>query len=167
MIEYWHWHTLPFGTETYWAGVLPHSGRPGRVHREIVAVGQELREAGPLVSGLTPDADVALVFSMPTRWAMQRQPALGDPDAAPDPRAYQGLIEPFDRGAFEAGLQVRILHAAQLGGVDLTAAQVARRHPVLVASGLYIATDDVLTWLHEYARARRPHFPQISRPVIV
>ncbi|MGW7595433.1 beta-galactosidase, partial [Streptomyces rubiginosohelvolus] len=24
MIEYWHWHTLHFGTETYWGGVLPH-----------------------------------------------------------------------------------------------------------------------------------------------
>ena len=27
MIEYWHWHTLHFGAETYWGGVLPHSGR--------------------------------------------------------------------------------------------------------------------------------------------
>ena len=29
MIEYWHWHTLPYGTETYWGGVLPHSLEPG------------------------------------------------------------------------------------------------------------------------------------------
>ena len=32
MIEYWHWHTLPYGTETYWGGVLPHSLEPGRVY---------------------------------------------------------------------------------------------------------------------------------------
>jgi hypothetical protein len=92
MIEYWHWHTLHFGTETYWAGVLPHSGRPGRVYREIAALGQELREAGPLVSGLNPDADVALVLSMPTRWAMQRQPALGDRDARRTRAPIKGLI---------------------------------------------------------------------------
>ncbi len=29
MVEYWHWHTLHYGTETYWGGVLPHSGLPG------------------------------------------------------------------------------------------------------------------------------------------
>ena len=36
MIEYWHWHTLPYGTETYWGGVLPHSLVPGRVYEELV-----------------------------------------------------------------------------------------------------------------------------------
>jgi hypothetical protein len=35
MIEYWHWHTLHFGTETYWGGVLPHSGKPGRLYAEL------------------------------------------------------------------------------------------------------------------------------------
>ena len=28
MIEYWHWHTLHFGTETYWVGILPHDSSP-------------------------------------------------------------------------------------------------------------------------------------------
>ncbi len=30
MIEYWHWNTLAAGAETYWGGILPHSGAPGR-----------------------------------------------------------------------------------------------------------------------------------------
>lgn len=29
MVEYWHWHTLHYGTETYWGGVLPHSQQVG------------------------------------------------------------------------------------------------------------------------------------------
>ena len=33
MIEYWHWHTNHFGTETYWVGILPHDQQPGRVPR--------------------------------------------------------------------------------------------------------------------------------------
>src|SRR5207247_2329572 len=41
MIEYWHWHTLHFGAETYWGGILPHSGRPGRVYRELARLGAE------------------------------------------------------------------------------------------------------------------------------
>ena len=32
MIEYWHWHTNHFGTETYWIGILPHDQQPGRVY---------------------------------------------------------------------------------------------------------------------------------------
>ena len=40
MIEYWHWHTLHYGIETYWGGVLPHSGRPGRIYREIAELGR-------------------------------------------------------------------------------------------------------------------------------
>ena len=31
MIEYWHWNTLRFGAETYWGGVLPHSGQAGPI----------------------------------------------------------------------------------------------------------------------------------------
>ena len=42
MIEYWHWHTLPYGTETYWGGVLPHSLEPGRVYHEVAELGADL-----------------------------------------------------------------------------------------------------------------------------
>jgi beta-galactosidase len=146
MIGYWHWNTLPFGTETYWGGILPHNGVPGRTYREVARLGAELRQAGDLIGELTPDADVALVLSVPTRWIMQKYPALSHPDGTPDDRAYQGLIEPFYRGAFDAGLQVRILHASQL-------ASVTERFPVLVAAGLYLADDETLDWLRAYAEA--------------
>ena len=53
LIEYWHWNTLSSGAETYWGGVLPHSGIPGRAYHEIARTGQELREAGALRRGRT------------------------------------------------------------------------------------------------------------------
>jgi beta-galactosidase len=96
-----------------------------------------------------PDADIAMVFDMPSRWIMQKYPALSHPDGTPDERAYQGLFEPFYRGAFDAGLQVRILHASQLPSV----ADAVRDYPVLVAPGLYIAGDETLDWLRDYALA--------------
>jgi len=149
MIGYWHWHTLHFGAETYWGGILPHSGQPGRTYAELARLGNELQTAGDLIAGHTPDADVALVYDLPTRWIMQRYPALSHPDATPDERAYQGLIEPFYRGAFDAGLQVNILHTNQLRDPD----ELARRHRVLIVSGLYIADDDTLDLLRDYALA--------------
>jgi beta-galactosidase len=158
MVEYWHWHTLHFGAETYWGGVLPHSGRPGRTYRELTQLGAELRTAGDLVAGLVPDADVAMVYSMPSKWLMQKYPPLAHEDGTPDERAYHGLFDPFYRGAFDAGLQVRVLHARQLvgdpaaGAAEDPAAAVAR-HPILVAPGLYLADDATLDWLGAYAAA--------------
>ena len=46
MIEYWHWHTNHFGTETYWIGILPHDQQPGRVYNELSRLGAEFRKAG-------------------------------------------------------------------------------------------------------------------------
>lgn len=45
MISYWHWHTLPYGAETYWGGILGHAPEPGRVYDEIAALGAELERA--------------------------------------------------------------------------------------------------------------------------
>jgi beta-galactosidase len=151
MIEYWQWRTLLFGAETYWGGVLPHSGRPGRTYREIARIGAELDAAADLVAGLTPDADVAMLYSTPSNWALECQPPFAGPDGRPDHRSYQGIFDPFYRGAFDAGLQVRVLHAGQATTGD--AAAFARRHRVLVVPGLYIASDATLDWLAAYAAA--------------
>jgi beta-galactosidase len=151
MIEYWHWHTLHFGTETYWGGVLPHSGVPGRTYHELAQIGAELKAAGELVAGLVPDADIAIVYSLPSKWLMQKYPSLGHADGSPDEHAYRGLLDPFYRGAFDAGLQVRIVHARQLVEGDPAAA--AERHPVLVVPGLYVVDDATLDWLCAYAAA--------------
>jgi beta-galactosidase len=152
MIEYWQWQTLRFGAETYWGGVLPHSGQPGRTHAEIARLGAEFDKAGPLVAGIEPDADITMVYSMPSKWLMQKYPPLSKPNGEPDPAAYHRIFDPFYRGAFESGRQVRIVHVAQL--VENTAPEeAARRHPVLVVPALYIATDAALDWLTAYAHA--------------
>ena len=143
MIEYWHWHTLHFGAETYWGGILPHNGRPGRVYRELAALGAELETAGDLVASLTPDADVAFLYDGPSKWALQAQPPLAKPDGGPDDRSYETVFDAFYRGAFDAGLQSRILHPGQLPDTELP--------PVLVVPAYYAADDAVLDRLKAYA----------------
>jgi beta-galactosidase len=158
MIEYWHWHTLHFGAETYWGGILPHSGLPGRTYAELSRLGAELDAAGALVAGLEPDADITMVYSMPSKWLMQKHPPLSTADGGPDPTAYHGIFDPFYRGAIDAGRQVRIVHARQLHDPDgeragLTPEQAARRHPVLLVPALYLAHDTTIDWLAAYAHA--------------
>lgn len=151
MIEYWHWHTLHAGAETYWGGILPHSQEPGRVYRELARIGEELRAAGASVTGLTPHADVALLFDNPSKWAAAQYPALADADGGPDRRAFQTVYEAFSRGVIEAGLQGNAVHIDQLR--EQTPAQFAETRPVLVVPSFTIATDEDLTWLRDYAEA--------------
>jgi beta-galactosidase len=151
MIEYWHWHTLHAGAETYWGGVIPHSQDPGRVYRELAQLGEELRGAGAAVTGLTPHADVALLFDNSSKWLLSHYPALADAEGGPDRRAFQTVYEAFTRGVVEAGLQGNAVHIAQLR--EQSPAEFAARRPVLVAAAFTIATDEDLTWLRDYAEA--------------
>ncbi len=181
MIEYWHWHTLHYGTETYWVGILPHDQRPGRVYEQLAALGGELRAGGDAVAGLTPDAQVGLLWSNASKWGLTFQPSLSV-GSEPDPRSYEHIVEAFYRGAFDAGVGVRILHDVQVTGATTGAgpaaatgvtadhavdpgavegadlrgmdpAQVARDLPVLLVPALYVATDELLDWLRAYAEA--------------
>ena len=151
MVEYWQWRGIHFGTETYWGGVLPHSGQPGRTYREIARIGAELAAVGEALTGLVPDSDVAMLYSAPSKWALEAQPPLARPGGDADRRSYEGIFEPFYRGAFDAGLQVRILHTGQ--ATAHSAAELATRHPVLVVPALYVADDATLDWLVAYAEA--------------
>lgn len=150
MIEYWHWHTLHVGAETYWGGVLPHDQQPGRVYDQLAALGAELAAAGPVVAGLTPDAQAGLLWSSASKWGLAFQPALAV-GTEPDPRSYEHVVEAFARGAFDAGVGVRVLHDVQL--LDLDPATLARELPVLLVPALYVASDALLDRLRAYAEA--------------
>ena len=155
MIEYWNWHTLHYGTETYWVGVLPHDQVPGRVYEQVSVLGAELRKAGDVVAGLIPDADVGLLYSNASKWGLTAQPALAR-GAEPDRDSYQRIVEAFYRGAFDARVPVRLVHDTQVvrGGTDLMdPAETARILPVLLVPALYIASDHLLEWLRRYAEA--------------
>ncbi len=151
MIEYWQWQTLHVGIDTYWGGVLPHSGRPGRIHREVSRLGRRLRELGPRLEGFVPDADVTLLYSTDTKNSFQFYPPLANADGGPDRDSYLRIFDAYYRGAFEAGAQARILHVEQLEA--LTPDEAARQHPVLVVPTLYVASDAQLDGLVAYAEA--------------
>ena len=152
MIEYWHWHTLHFGPETYWGGVLPHSEKPGRTYREIAALGNELGSLGDRIVGLTPDAQVGLLFDHASKWTFERFGPLSDsPDGMPVADSYSPIVEAFERGAFDAGLQTRLFHSSALLSFDPAA--VAASQPIFIAAAYYVASDEVLSWLEAYAEA--------------
>ncbi|GAB2964748.1 beta-galactosidase [Streptomyces pseudoechinosporeus] len=150
-VAYWHWHTLHFGHETYWGGLLGHALQPGRIVDEARRITTEFDRAGAALGGLRPDADVTFVRSPESDWAFQHQPPLAVPGSGSgDPRSYPRIFGAFYKGFFDAGLQVRIAGAVQLSwDVD----QLVSGHPVLVAPALYAVDDATLDLLDGYARA--------------
>jgi beta-galactosidase len=162
MIEYWHWHTNHFGTETYWIGVLPHDQQPGRVYAELSRLGAELQTAGSRVLGLRPDAQIGMLYSARSKWGSAFQAAFPKPGATSvgspsdlDQRSYHRIFDAFYRGTFDAGVPARLIHDIQLIGPDGSRlhepARLAAELPILIVAGLLVADDDLLTWLRDYA----------------
>ncbi len=151
MIEYWHWHTLHFGAETYWGGVIPHSGVPGRIYGEVSQLGLELRAIGSSLDDFVPDADVLLLYSADTKWLFEFTPPLATVDGEPDHDAYAHIFDAFYRGLFEAGAQVRVQHLRRF--LTIPVEELVARYPVIVAPAVYVADDAVLNHLTDYAAA--------------
>lgn len=149
MVEYWHWHSIHHGAETYWGGILGHGLQPGRVYDEIAVIGSDLAAAGSALAGLRPDVDVAVVWSTESDWAMQFQPPLATAGGAPDRTSYRAIVGAFYTGILDAGLRPGVVPVERLG---TSASELVSRYPVLVVAGLYIASDAVLDLLAEYAR---------------
>jgi beta-galactosidase len=113
--------------------------------------------------GLTPDAEVGLLYSARSKWGLAFQAAFPRPGAAfvagrddVDERSYHRIFEAFYRGTFDAGVGARLIHDSQLVGPDSlgrTPAELAAELPVLIVPGLLVAGDELLAWLRAYAAA--------------
>ena len=151
MVEYWHWHSIHFGHETYWLGVLNHDGEPGRCYDEVKRIAGDFKRAGAAVSDIVPDADVAILYSRESRWAMEFHPPLPvEGGLEPDPGSYDRILGRFYEGLFGAGLQADVVHPQHLGS---EAEALVDRWPVLIVPALYVADDVLVDLLDAYARA--------------
>lgn len=150
MIEYWHWHTLPYGTETYWGGVLPHSLKPGRIFEEVSEIAGDLSKIEPNFDGYEPDYDVGILWSNESRFAMEFMPPF-EIDGEPDSRSYEHIIDSFHAGIIHSQRQARFVHPNQ--ALNMGVKGLLKRFPVLIAAGLYVTSDDTLQLLREYVEA--------------
>jgi beta-galactosidase len=74
MVAYWHWHSLHYGQETYWKGVLSHDLEPNRVYAEMSKVGAELKRLGPQLANLKKTNRVAILLDLDSYHAIQFMP---------------------------------------------------------------------------------------------
>lgn len=74
MVAYWHWHSLHYGQETYWRGVLSHDLEPNRAYAEVSKIGAELKKIGPQIANLRKDNRAAILYSADSYHALQFMP---------------------------------------------------------------------------------------------
>lgn len=142
LLAYWHWHTLHYGFETYWGGVLGHDLEPNRIFGEVSELGAELARLAPELDGLTPHADVAMLHSRDSLSALAFMPPLTEAGSGrPDRSSYQRIFTRLYRGGLKARLQLKIAYADS----DWSGPAV------LVVPALYIASDELLQRLVQHA----------------
>ncbi len=149
MVAYWHWHSIHYGNEMFWKGVLSHDLEPNRIYKEMSRVGQELKKVGPAVVDLKKDNRVALLYSVDSYHGLEFMPfnkkngvmsAFENFEPGVD---YLSVFEQFHRALYDLNV-----------GVDLVFPQSTNfsDYNVLIVPPLYIASDQLIARLVDYVK---------------
>jgi beta-galactosidase len=136
MVEYWHWHSLHYGQETYWKGVLGHDLQPGRAYREVSRTAHELERIGAEISNLHFKNQVAILYSRDSFYGIQFMPFS-------DRENYSSILHQFYNTLYKANI-----------GVDFVFPESTSlsEYKVIVVPPLYVASDVLLARLSAYVK---------------
>jgi len=137
MVEYWHWHSIHYGQETYWKGVLGHDLQPGRAYDEVSRTAHELQRIGPEIVDIQRKNHVAILYSNDSSYGI-------DFMKFSDHANYRTIL----RQMYE------VLYRANLGA-DFVFPESTNlsNYKVILVPPLYVASDAVLKRLAEYVHA--------------
>ena len=137
MVEYWHWHSIHYGQETYWKGVLSHDLEPNRAYAEVSRTARELRRIGPHIVDLKQNNKIAILYSNDSYFGIEFM-------KFSDRVNYRWLMQQMYSSLYRANIGVDFVFPENL--------QLAT-YKVVVVPPLYVASDEVLSKLVEYVRA--------------
>ena len=148
MVEYWHWHSLHYGQETYWKGVLSHDLEPGRTYAEVSRTAHELQRIGSRIVDLQASHPVALLYSNDSRRGTEYMPFLQGQAPGDMPWSRPGGYEVEMHRLYRALYRLNV-------GVDFIFPETTdlNAYKVIVVPPLYVASDALLTRLVDYVRA--------------
>ncbi len=144
MVEYWHWHSIHAGQETYWKGVLSHDLEPNRAYAEVSRIAHELRRIGPEIVNLQIKNQVAILYSVDSSNAIsfmpfERQDLGWIPGKAAG--SYNGILSQLHRALYQANV-----------GADFVFPETAdfSSYKLLIVPALYVADDALLKKISDY-----------------
>jgi beta-galactosidase len=136
MVEYWHWHSIHYGQETYWKGVLSHDLEPNRAYEEVSRTAHELQRVGPHIVDLKRTNKVAILYSNDSYYGIEFM-------KLSDHVSYRSLMQQMYNTLYRENI-----------GVDFVFPESANlaSYKVVVVPPLYVASDELLNKLVAYVR---------------
>jgi beta-galactosidase len=144
MVEYWHWHSIHAGQETYWKGVLSHDLEPNRAYAEVSRVAHELKKVGPHLVNMKIRNDVAILYSSDssnaTSFMPYTQAALGwEPGKAAG--GYGAMVQQLHQALYKANVGCDFVFPAT---TDFS------QYKLLIVPLLYVSDDALLKRISDY-----------------
>jgi len=147
MVEYWHWHSIHSGQETYWKGVLSHDLEPNRPYAEVSRVAHELQKIGPELANMSIRNQVAILYSVDSSNAISFMPLEFHRDTSWAPGkpagSYNAILTQLHNSLYNLNVGSDFVFP------DATSPQLAR-YKLLIVPPLYVADDALLTRISDY-----------------
>jgi beta-galactosidase len=136
MVEYWHWHSIHYGQEMYWKGVLGHDLEPGRTYAEVSRTAHELQRIGPEIANVQRKNQVAILYSNDSSYGIEFM-------KFSDRVSYRSILRQMYGAMYRANVGVDFVFPESTNFAD---------YKVVLVPPLYVANDALLKKLAEYVR---------------
>ena len=137
MVEYWHWHSIHYGQETYWKGVLSHDLEPNRAYAEVSRIAHELQRVGPEIASTKRPNQVAVLYSNDSYHGIEFMPFS-------DRVNYRTVLAGMYRALYKLNVGTDFIFPDSRNLSD---------YKVVVVPPLYVATDEVVNRLADFIHA--------------
>ena len=138
MVAYWHWHSLHYGQETYWKGILSHDLDTNRVYNEMKKTALELKKIGKHLVNLKIKPEVAILFSYDSNHALNIMPYKDGSNA------YRSQTDQMHRALYNNSVAVDYIFA--------NSAKNLNDYKLVIVPPLYVASDSLLTVIADYVK---------------
>jgi beta-galactosidase len=147
MVEYWHWHSIHAGQETYWKGVLSHDLEPNRAYAEVTRIAHELQKIGPELADMKIHNQVAILYSVDSSNGIDFMPfeRQESPGWVPGKASgtYNSVLTQFHHSLYLANVGSDFLFPR-------VTAQELSQYKLLIVPVLYVADDALLKRISDF-----------------
>ena len=135
MVEYWHWHSIHAGQETYWKGVLGHDLEPNRAYAEVSRTAHELQKIGAQIVNLSIRNEVAILYSADSSNGISFMPYTRSGNG------YAATLQQLHQALYKANIGADFVFPSTN---DFSA------YKLLIVPSLYVADDALLKRISDY-----------------
>ena len=150
MVEYWHWHSIHSGQETYWKGVLSHDLQPNRAYAEVSRTAHELAEVAPKIVDLKITNQVAILYSVDSSNGISFMPFERQQQLAWEPGkaagSYNGVLSQLHKSLYQDNVGTDFVFPEEIESGALKLSQ----YKLLIVPALYVADDRLLATISDY-----------------